>query len=75
MTETEMDALVARLVPEYEARKLRAVIARQDFLVISTCLNVDRKTVADARDRWLELEDGCDTILRRIDALAELSAV
>ncbi len=57
MTEPEMDAIVARLVPQYEVSKLKAVIARQDFLVIAACQNVDHKTVADARERWQKLED------------------
>jgi hypothetical protein len=74
MTETEMDALVARLVPEYEATKLKAVIARQDFLIVAASDNVSRRTVADAHERWLELEDHCAAILQRIDTLAETSA-
>ncbi len=74
MTESEMDALVARLVPEYEVSKLKAVIARQDFLVIAASQNVDRRSVTDARERWQELEDHCAAILHRIDTLAEASA-
>jgi hypothetical protein len=73
MTESEVDAIVARLVPEYEAAKLKALIARQDFLVVSTGTDVDRKVAGDARERWLELEDYCTAILQRIDSLAEAS--
>jgi hypothetical protein len=73
MTEAEVDAMVARLVPEYEAAKLKALIARQDFLAVSAGRSVDRKIADEARERWLELEDYCASILQRIDYLAEAS--
>ena len=75
MTEMEMDAVVACLVPEYESMKLKAIIARQEFLFVANIPNTDRRAITDARERWEELEDGCTAILQHIDALAELNAV
>jgi hypothetical protein len=69
-----MDALVARLVPEYEVAKLKAISARQEFLVVAASQNVDRRSLADALEHWHALEDYCAVILQRIDTLAELNA-
>jgi hypothetical protein len=73
MTELEVDAILARLVPEYESAKLQSIEARNQLLLVSVGRNIDRKAVIDARDRWQELEDNCAAILQRIEQLAILS--
>jgi hypothetical protein len=73
MNELEVDAILARLVPEYESVRLQATLARAELLLVSVGHHVDRKAAIDARERWQELEDNCATILQRIEQLADLS--
>jgi hypothetical protein len=75
MMESEMEALVERLVPEFEMAKLEAMDARDEYLALSMHPAVDGDLVATARRHWQELEAVCVGILRRIDALAECAAL
>jgi hypothetical protein len=70
----EMDVVVAGLVPAFESLKLKAIIARQEFVMLASCSATDPGIVADAREFWEQLENGCTAILSQIDALAELSS-
>jgi hypothetical protein len=74
MTESEVDCMVGRLVPEFEITKFAAIDARERFFALTAGECVHRAAAYEAQRRWLRLEATCDAILRRIDDLAERGA-
>jgi hypothetical protein len=74
MNDAELDALVARLVPEFEQTKLQAIEARDGFLAMTSQACFDRETLMLTHARWQALESCCQAILDRIDQLAERNA-
>lgn len=74
MNDAEVDSLVARLVPEFERCKFRAVEARYEYLAIIGLARVDRAAMSLAHARWQALEARCQEILDHIDQLAERNA-
>ena len=74
MSEAEIDALVARLVPEFEITKQAALAARQEYVDHCTGSCVNRARAFAAHRRWQHLEAVCQAILRKIDELAECNA-
>ena len=74
MTESEIDAVVERLVPEFEITKFAAIDARERYFALVAAQGADCLAMFEAQRRWLRLEAACDAILRRIDGLAERSA-
>jgi len=69
-----MDSVFARLSSEYELMSLQAVLARQEFLLVTLAQGADHKSVTEARDRWHELQDRCAAILGRIKELTQATA-
>ena len=74
MTEAEIDAVVASLVPEFEITKLAAIRAREDYFTLTACVCVNRAAALEALHRWQHLDSACGAILRHIDDLAERNA-
>jgi hypothetical protein len=73
MTETEIDAIVTSLVPEFEITKVAAIAARETYLSLTSGVCVDRAAALAALHHWQHLEAACGQILQHIDALAERS--
>ena len=74
MTESEVDAIVGRLVPEFETTKFAAIHAREEFFALAAGDCANGRAAFEAQRRWLKLEATCELILRQIDDLAERSA-
>jgi hypothetical protein len=74
MTETEIDAVVARLVPEFEITKLAAIRARDEYFALTAGACVNRAPALAALHRWQHLDAACRAILQHIEDLAERNA-
>lgn len=74
MSEAEIDALVARLVPEFEVARQAASAAREHYLAQAAVAGASSAAVLKAHWRWQRLESACHAVLRRIDDLAESTA-
>ena len=74
MAEMDIDAIVARLVPEFEITKVAAIMARDDYLAQLSGPCVNCGMAFEAHRRWHRLEAACHAILRHIDELAECNA-
>lgn len=74
MSESEVDAILGCLLPEFEITKAVANDARERYFELTAAESVQRSAAFEAQRRWLRLEATCDAILRRIDELAERGA-
>ncbi len=76
MSESDTDAIVERLVIEFETTKLAAIDSRERYLMlmITSDEHVDFSAAFVAQRSWIRLEAACDAILQHIDRLSERNA-
>lgn len=74
LTETEVETLLASLIPHYESVSLEALDARNEYLALSTTRPNDVQAVLAARRRWEACELARAAIRQSLDELAERQA-